>query len=347
MSDASLWFETDYFEKFRCKGGACRNSCCENWQIAISMKEYYDLIGQDCSPELHHRLECAFRTPDSPSPEHFRVIAPNWLGKCPLHGEDGLCMLHKECGEGVLPEICRIYPRSLKSEGGLNQACCSGSCEAVIETLLDMDQLSFRFARLNVQPELNAAPDESFLETAPDCMRLIQNREHALNVRLGAICARLGAEIPSAEPQLQDAALKDILSLIEKLKTDHASLQTYAAAALERYAGGDLAAWQQDAKCFETRFPRWQIWFENILANHLLYSGFPCVDARMQAADSVHGLCAVYGLMRVIVPAHSQASGKTEDAVDAIAGIFRLAEHSPFYYNAHILLNSPLEMLAL
>ena len=80
MQDKQLWLQPDYFEGFKCKCGACRNCCCTGWDIAVGMDEYFRLIGMECPEEIHRRLECAFRVPDVPSPERFRLISPNWLG---------------------------------------------------------------------------------------------------------------------------------------------------------------------------------------------------------------------------------------------------------------------------
>lgn len=347
MSGEPLWLETDYFEQFRCKGGACRNSCCEGWQIAVGMKEYFDLIGRECSPQLHHRLECAFRTPDEPSPERFRLISPNWLGKCPLHGEDGLCELHRECGAEALPEICRVYPRSMKREDGLNQACCTGSCEAVIELLMKEEQLSFRFTHRNARPELNENDDTVILEAGPACMRILQRREKPLAARLADICAHVSGREFAVDSGEQGAALQSVVSLIGELGEESRSLRFFGEPALERYGDGDLAAFRQDEDLFEQRFPLWQRWFENILANHLFYVNFPCVDARICAPLAACGLCAVYGLMRVISVSWSRASGEESAVADAIAGVFRLVEHSPFYYNAHLLIQRPEILLTL
>ena len=95
----------DYYDRFHCKGGACRNSCCIGWGISVDMNEYFRLIGLECSPRLHARLECAFHQPESPSPERYALISPDWRGDCPMHDTDGLCMLHRECGEGALPAV--------------------------------------------------------------------------------------------------------------------------------------------------------------------------------------------------------------------------------------------------
>lgn len=69
----------------------------------MSREEYFRLIGLDCSEDLHHRLECAFRMPEEPSPERFRLISPNWLGECPMRDSDGLCLLQKN----VAKKCCR------------------------------------------------------------------------------------------------------------------------------------------------------------------------------------------------------------------------------------------------
>lgn len=311
------------------------------------MKEYFELIGRECSPELHHRLECAFCMPEEPSPQRFRLIAPNWLGRCPLHGEDGLCMLQMECGEAALPEVCRIYPRSLKSEGSLNQACCSGSCEAVIEALMEEEQLSLRFTHREARAELHEHPDEFLLKTAPDCMRLLQNREFPLNVRIFQICARVSGCSQQPDSSNPAEALARLLGCIEKMKDEFSSIQTYGADCLKRYAGADFSAYLQDAEDFEARFPEWPRWFENVLANHLLYSDFPCVDPRLQPNEAVSGLCMAYALMRVVTIGYCASRKGREDIADALSGLFRLIEHSPFYFNARLQIQNPIALLAL
>ena len=155
MAEKQLWLEPDYFADFHCKGGACRSSCCSGWDIAVDRNDYFRLIGLNCSEDLHRKLECAFRTPEYPTPERFRLISPNWLGRCPLQREDGLCALQCECGEAALPEICRVYPRSFKREGSNLQACCSNSCEAVVERLMEEERLSFRLVEMDAPVEIS------------------------------------------------------------------------------------------------------------------------------------------------------------------------------------------------
>ena len=330
MEEYSLWLETDYFEKFRCKGGACRNSCCEGWRISVSMKEYFDLIGRDCSPELHRRLESAFVPPQEPSPEKFRQIAPNWLGMCPMHGEDGLCMLHKECGEGALPEICRVYPRSMKNEGGINQACCSCSCEAVVETLMQEKQLHLRLARLPIKPEYAENSDQDIANTCAECLWTLQDRDLSLPERLRAICDRLKGDVQGGGDENQ--AFARLIRAVEDMEGNSASMRRFADRAAKRYAGGNLSLYRQDIQIFVQKFPMWVRWFENVLANHLVYMDFPFVDGRISTGEACRGLCVAYALMGLVC-----AGCEDEAAVaDALAGLYRMVEHSPFYYNARL-----------
>ena len=102
----------DYYEDFRCKGGACRRTCCDGWGISVTQAEYFRLLGMDCPPDLRRRIDVAFHAPETPSPERFRLITPTWQGDCPMRAPDGLCALQCTCGEEALPAICRLYPRA-------------------------------------------------------------------------------------------------------------------------------------------------------------------------------------------------------------------------------------------
>lgn len=142
----------EYYKCFSCKCGKCRNTCCGGWGISLTMSEYYRLIGLDCSPELRLKLDCAFYRPENPSPERFALINRWFDGKCPLQRDDGLCGIQKECGEDVISSVCRYYPRNIKNTAP-PECCCSSSCEAVIELLLNI-KTPLRFESLSLNFEI-------------------------------------------------------------------------------------------------------------------------------------------------------------------------------------------------
>ena len=107
MSFSHVFSVPAYYPNFHCKAGDCRHPCCSGWGITLSMKEYFNLIGMDCSPELRRRLDTAFHPVDVPSEERYACISPRWDGDCPLHLPNGYCALQCEHGEGAIPTVCR------------------------------------------------------------------------------------------------------------------------------------------------------------------------------------------------------------------------------------------------
>lgn len=337
------WIKADYYDTFRCKQGACRNFCCQGWEIAVGMEDYFRMIGMDCPDELHHRLECAFRTPEFPAPERYRLISPNYLGRCPLHDESGLCMLQRDLGEAFMPEICRVYPRSLKSVGGERRACCSNSCEAVVERLMRNEPLEFATGSLEAEVELSMEAGEEEMALQGACLAALRRRDMPLSARIGAIGRLIGWQ---GDAVYEGSGWEEILEVLKVEEENSSSLTRWGAAALDRY--GDGGAGQRlcgDIARMEQALPHWSLWFENILANHFFYECFPRVDARLKPADAFYGLCLLYGYMRVLAAAQLAVHCGEADFADVMAGIFRAVEHSPFYYNARVLLKNPQSLL--
>ena len=179
----------DYYPHFACKGGACRATCCRGWDVSLPMDEYFRLLGLDCSPELRARLDGAFHAVDAPSPERYAQISHNWLGDCPMQREDGLCALQCECGETVLPAVCRRYPRGAR--GLFDRECaCSNSCEAVLEMFWDREA-SLGFVEGSdggLFPEAAPAPEprraQRYRAIRALCFGTMQNRSLGLAQRL-------------------------------------------------------------------------------------------------------------------------------------------------------------------
>ena len=364
MQDKQLWLHPDYYEGFKCKCGACRNCCCNGWDIAVGMEEYFRLIGMECPEEIHRRLECAFRVPREPSPERYRLISPNWLGECPLRAEDGLCMIQRDLGEAVLPEICRMYPRCLKREGSLQEAVCSNSCEAVAEMLLRPEPLTFRPTPLTVTPPPEG-PRAVLFETAgrEQEIRLwliarVQDRRcplprrllalggalHAMDDALTARDARRVDRLLSGQEdyklpvpaQPDPDTLRFGLGVMEKLLTvvdeGSRSIRSYGEAVLAYFGQGEEAFHRYEAarEHWERIMPLWPCWMENLLANHMFFTRFPFQDRPVSLRDEYTALCAVYTLLRFLWVGWMADKEDTSAAVDVTAAAFRLIDHTEF-----------------
>lgn len=189
MSSSHTYTVPAYYPEFRCKAGDCRHPCCTGWDIAISMNEYFRMLGMNCSPELRRRLDTAFHLADDPSEYHYAVISPRWDGDCPLHLPNGYCGLQCECGEDAIPSVCRYYPRSPKTRYAY-QCQCSNSCEAVVELLFSMQEpMTFlrrplSFHMVEHVPHENDPVARLFPAIQKACLHILQDRTRPFSLRL-------------------------------------------------------------------------------------------------------------------------------------------------------------------
>lgn len=70
----------DYFPAFFCKIGAC----CVGWPVSFSLEDYYHRTGENCSPDLRRKLDCALNVKLHPTPEVYVEIALRYDGDCPM-----------------------------------------------------------------------------------------------------------------------------------------------------------------------------------------------------------------------------------------------------------------------
>ena len=335
--EKKLWQEPEYFDLFACKCGECRNTCCKGWKIAVGREEYFRMIGMDCSEELHNKLESTFYEPEFPTPERFRCIEPDWRGQCRILGEDGLCMLQKECGEAAIPETCRVYPRSYKQKNNRFVAVCSASCEAVVELLMKNDSLGFemKVPKKDIRPEI--------VETLPSDAEILGDRTvEILKDANKPLCERIrevGQQL--GENRHADLALPGLLEALGKLTETSDTLKEYAETVFERYgAAGEKEEqlYKEDLKTFTGRFPKWEIYFTNFMVNNVVYSSFPYCDKRIGIKDSYPGLVLQYELLKLVCAGYTAEDWSEERLVDSVAAIYHLIEHTSYYYNASLFL---------
>ncbi len=360
----------DYFPAFRCKMGACRRPCCEGWPISVSMKDYFTLLGVDCSPELRRKLDTCLHLLPHPTQEAYAQISPRYDGQCPLHMADGRCALHAELGDGVLAAVCRLYPRGVRN-GEDREVSCANSCEAVLEMLLHREApLTFRQSPMAFGLP-DAPPRVHFFHTAGReqeirlwFISVVQNRRYPLRQRMlllgeavrvmdEALAARDDARVIrllSGEetvpvppiPAIDHAHLLTGLATIERFLTitdEHSnSIREYGEQALRRFHGSSdpFVQYQASGMLFERRAPEWETWFEHMLVNHMFFVQFPFQDRPVPLGDEYLALCAVYMLLRCLLIGN--ADRDETGLVDVAAAAFRLIDHTSFDFYAPPLL---------
>ena len=339
-----LWIEADYFNKFQCKCGACKRSCCSSFVVPVSKKEYYKLLTLPCSKKLCDKIESCFVEPEFPTEDRYRLIAPNYLGDCPMLDENGLCMIHKELGPSALSSICNTYPRSLKQINNHFQANCSNSCEAVVELLFNQDKVNFVEAERNDEPNLFVKVSDDYSNMHIDFTNIIQDRNFPLNKRLEKICSHLNINPTNANCV---GAFKEVANFIEKVSVNSPIYEDFITALRNRYTIDEngYRLFKEDEKQFEQNYPKWMIYFENVIVNHLYFVNVPYVDERLDKKDCTKGLCLLYGLMKIICSCLTLQDHSLEQLVYVVSDIFHLVEHTSFYYNAFVLIKDETSIL--
>lgn len=89
---------------------------------------------------------------------------------------------------------------------------------------------------------------------------------------------------------------------------------------------------------FEATFPKWEIWFEHMLVNHMFFEQFPFQDRPESPWDEFVAISSLYALLRFLSLGCMADKTSGTDFIDMTAAIFRLVEHTSFdHYVARIM----------
>ncbi len=339
------WFTPDYYPEFSCKADKCRHTCCSTWRIPVSKKEYQKLITMECSEDLNRRVQSAFVIPETVNDDVYRYVSFNWLGQCPIQ-EKGLCSLHAEKGEGYLPKVCKLYPRSLKKVGVHNVASCSSSCERIIEMLYERKDLHIISIEMEAENELFYEIGEEEGEQILLFQELIKDHTTSLCQSISDICKIINEKEFSKDYHEDIDPLPEGLKLLKRFIGQNNLFGQIAMEVYERYEK-DKELYEKDKEGFEKRYPDWMPFFERLINNSMIYECFPFVDKRADRTSVYKGLCLTYGLLRLVCIGYCSLHNKKEDLIDATAALFHLIEHTAFYYNAPLICDNAAVFLKL
>ena len=334
------FFVPDYYTRFECKGGECRRSCCGGWPIAVSQDEYFRLLGMECSSDLRRRLDCAFCLSDGVDADHFASIQPNFIGKCPMHMENGLCQLHFECGPEILPDVCRLFPRSVYHFGTYT-CVCSAACERTVEMLIESDE-PLCLIPTELGPEMvgHARPVEYSADREAvrnHCLAIMEDRTLLLSARIDRVARYLqgsGEDSPIAFSE-------DMLFAIQTDIADHYAAHSESVSAYCEQALEALKSPQDFNKALgelEARFPLIWIWLEKLIVNYMLQECFPYTDRERDVRYEGVALCGLYAFCLFLL---AGCQPENEVAfVDLAAAMFRLIGHTAFDHNVIVLIKN-------
>ena len=349
MPETHNYLVPDYFPSFRCKIGGCRHSCCEGWAISVTMKDYFKLLSVPCSDELRRRIDTALHLYDYPTETKYAQISPRYDGNCGMRLPDGRCGLHAELGEEALSDVCRLYPRGIRTVG-MYEASCANSCEAVLEALIHHKE-PMRFITLPLAldapsgsrtsgsrtagiPQLAPAEEQ---ELRLHFIRIMQNRQLHMPARLFTLRTALHeaqTAIPSIPsiPENLEYSLDIAEEMLQEIDVRSRSVHDYGEAALRWFGRGEqaLANYAEAKARFEKLLPDWEIAFEQMLVNHLFFERFPFQERPMDFADEFLGVCAVYAMLRFLCLGWLAEHPSEAEFIDVCAAAFRLISHTSF-----------------
>lgn len=363
----------EYYKDFKCKCGSCRHSCCEGWPIRISMKEYYRLLGINCSKKLRAKLDRALKICPEPSSSCYAEISHDWEGICLMHREDGLCSLHTELGENNLPEICRIYPRKAVHLSDNYECSCSNSCEEVVELLMGLKKpLLFEENDLPIHPKFEMKVPMLKYEACKNSISIIQDRSLSLPERFLVLGNHLaGNDVANDVSSIvaNDVAISSSNNHYAKSSTDLSlafqylftmdkfyessiSISDYCRSAQNYFSMDNKENLSEEdvnlineryiaaANHLEALLPDWQVIFEQLLVNHMFYRTFPFTEGLANKDDAFLSLVAIYSFLRINLLGFMSDKSDLNQLVDFFAAMFRLIDHSDFDLIAVKLLKS-------
>lgn len=311
----------DYYPEFVCKMGKCRSACCENWPVTISMRDYFAVLSLDCDPELKSHIDCGVHILKYATPERYAEITHRYDGQCHMRMSDGRCAIQATMGEDDLPEVCRLYPRSIKTDGTF-ECCCAASCERVVELLMSSRPFNVISSEIEYIPLQNSSyevTDEGMQKQQYmlDAVKNIICPSEPLSHRLCALLHKSSADIEAK------SALDAATELLYLLAENNDSITFFAERALSELGQNDrLSKYSVLSSEFDVKFIDWQTWFANLLANHMFFMRYTANDAE--------ALLASYTVLRVLSVSLVRTLKSFDDLVDLIAAAYRVIEHTDF-----------------
>lgn len=230
----------DYYDDFHCICDECKNNCCNaKWEITMSKSDYNKIKSSKKTKFLDEKCTSIIkRIKDGNENDDYRYAKIEPIdGKCAFL-QNGWCSLQKECGEGALPEICRIFPRHATCIANIAVKSCTLACEAVITELMKRQHgISLTFSQSNNEPDLirevysfnidntliNSKPIYSmYMEFLNLAFSVLQNREISFGGRL----ILLGMAFAEIQQFCDNNAITQIPSIVDKyIKSDVKNLK--------------------------------------------------------------------------------------------------------------------------
>jgi lysine-N-methylase len=354
MTETFHVLQPQYFERFRCLGSDCDDTCCNGWGILVD-RATYDIYQRTPERDL---VEI---NPASCSASDYAKIRLNGT-RCPaLQG--GLCSLHRDHGETYISDMCSTFPRVVNLVTGVADAVAERSLhlscpEAARLVLCDPDAMNFVRAdtpdlgfRLAAVSKIDGLPG-AFRESLA---AIVRDRSRPLSARIVLV----GQAIEPWESGDAVFPLDAVLELIvERIGAEYAAprfLECYG-----EFMNGlgwtghstmsDLTARYHEAfrNYYLPFIEHHEHLFENYLLNYMFRTMFPfgwkqqdqkmAIDVRPEAMRNAYLLMvAHYAMIRTVLVGMAglhRENLKIDHAVKLVYSATKVFQHSSVFADA-------------
>lgn len=338
----------NYYKQFKCKGGECRDSCCKEWKVNISMNQYFLLHGLNCKKSVKEKIDKTFKPVLNPTVDRYAEIVHNQDGDCPLHKTDGYCLLHEACGEEVLPWVCRYYPRGPRIDYAY-EVSCANSCEKTLELLFSSNE-EIMFESLNLSFLINKnfkekTKDEKFkyshirntiFETLSD--RNFSLAERIINLGIHIKDLEEGEKLQTSKRDFflltNDKNINQIFEVLNQIIDGfvdrYPRLTNELLESKKIFTSNDLEkVYLNNLEAINFKFPDLEIYFEKMLINDLFFKQFP-FQANKSFWNQYLALAGTYVLLRYTVIGLVEKENNLNDLVDILSRAYTVISHSDF-----------------
>lgn len=307
-----------YYKEFKCKGMDCKNTCCKNWNITLTMSDYDKICSLDCSTELKEKIRTGISIFNNATKDRYAKIDLNYYGECKLRLKNGYCGLQCEVGEENIPSVCRYYPRAPRIFP--DKTCViSLSCEWVVEYLLsNTKSQEFEYLDLTFsldEEESSKINVKDFISQRNKSIEIISDKDLNIFERFNELSHLFNVNLNTRS----EFNVKMIQALSE--------FYTHSYSICDYINLDKIKDYKEVYNELEKLIPNYRVFLEKILINHMMYMTFPFVSYKEDKSYALNGLFYVTLFLNQLI----YNTIDSFDKITVISNYFRVAEHANMY----------------
>jgi len=147
-----------YYDKFKCIGAQCKDSCCIGWKVYIDKKSYvnYKKVKGEFGKKLNYGIS---RNRSNETYLHYGEMKLR-DGRCKFLNDNNLCDVYINLGEEYLCNTCKQYPRVLYKFSNIFEKTLNISCPEVARIFVESNEI-FSF---NIENEELNGTEKQFIQ---------------------------------------------------------------------------------------------------------------------------------------------------------------------------------------